>query len=144
LAEQDRSEEVTTQRKIKVHRIRTQPKTLRHFRIGEGLPTPAEITQELEDMRDVLMGRVDPPVSGVLALMEVADAFFARACELEQMILAGVREGRISKATQYQSIRTQEIRSFKELAKSAAELGSRRVTVEQMTQEKERRGMESA
>lgn len=132
------------QRKIKVHRIRTQPKSLRHFKIGEGLPTDKEITRELEDMRDVLMGRTDSPVSGVLALMEVADAFFARACELEQMILAGIREGRLTKSDPRNAIRTQEIRSFKELSKSAAELGSRRVTVEQMTQEKERRGMESA
>lgn len=132
-----------TIKRHRAHEARTS-KRLRTFKIGEGLPEPEEISEELEQMRDILMGREDSPVTGVLALMEVADAFFARACELEQMILAAVREGHITKSSAYQQIRTQEIRSFKELSKSAAELGSRRVTVEQMVQEKERRGMESA
>jgi hypothetical protein len=123
-------------------RKQREHKHLRSFHVGEGLPKSTEITVELEDMRDVLMGRVAPPVGGVLSLMEVADAYFARACELEQMILAAVREGRITKTDPRNSIRTQEIRSFKELAKSAVELGSRRITVEQMTQEQERRGLE--
>lgn len=129
---------------IKRHKHTLPHQTLRSFKIGEGLPTPHEISAELEEMRDVLMGRKPSPVRGILALMEVADAYFARACELEQLILEAVREGHITKSSAYQQIRTQEIRSFKELAKSAAELGSRRVTVEQMLQEKERRGMESA
>ena len=83
-------------------------------------------------------------MTGVLALMEVADAYYARSCELEQLILTATREGHIPKTSKYQQIRTQEIRSFKEMAKSAVELGSRRVTVEQLLQEKERRGLESA
>lgn len=136
---------------VTVRRVKKGPsprplktKKLRYFKLGEGLPHADDITDEMEDMRDVLMGRVDSPVQGPLALMEVADAFFARACEWEQMILAAVREGKITKSDPRNQIRTQEIRSFKELAKSAAELGSRRITVEQMLQEKERRGMESA
>lgn len=134
---------VRTVKRHRAHEARTT-RRLRTFKIGAGLPEPDEITDELEHMRDILMGRYDSPVTGVLALMEVADAYFARACELEQLILAAVREGHITKSDPRNSIRTQEIRSFKELSKSAAELGSRRVTVEQMTQEKERRGMESA
>jgi len=118
-------------------------KKLRAFNVGTGLPSPEAITLELGDMRDVLMGREDPPVGGTLALMEVADAYFARACELEQIILAGQREGFIAKTSPYNQIRTQEIRSFKELAKSAAELGSRRVTAEKMRFDNEMSGRES-
>lgn len=94
-------------------------------------------------MRDVLMGREDSPVVGVLALMEVADAYFARASEMEQAILKGEREGSISRGSALYRFRTQELRSFKEMASAAAALGSRRVTQESLLQERERKGRES-
>lgn len=123
------------------------PKTrVRVFHIGEGLPKPKAIRKEMAEMRDVLMGRVEAPVTGILALMEVADAYFARACEWEQLILAAEAEGRITKGkdSPYHQLRTQEIRSFKELAKGAADLGSRRLTAESLRHEKESRGRESS
>jgi hypothetical protein len=100
----------------------------------------------MAEMRDVLMGRVESPVSGLLALMEVADAYFARACEWEQMILAAEAEDRLPKGkdSPYHQLRTQEIRSFKELTKSSADLGSRRLTAKSLEYERETRGRESA
>lgn len=95
-------------------------------------------------MRDILMGREDSPVTGDLALMEVADAFFARACEMEQIILRGEREGKITRGSALYKFRTQELRSFKELAAAASNLGSRRLTQAVRRDEQERKGRESA
>lgn len=118
---------------------------VRSFKIGEGLPKPDAIRKEMGQMRDVLMGRAEPPMSGILALMEVADAYFARACEWEQLILAAEADGRVPKGkdSRYHSLRTQEIRSFKELAKSACDLGSRRLTAAALRHEQESKGRES-
>ena len=117
---------------------------VRQFRLGEGLPKPEQIREELESMRDVLLGRVDAPINkGVLTLQEISDAYFGRACELEQLILAAQAEGKIPKSSPYHGLRTQEIRSFKELTKSAAELGSRRLTYESLRWEQEKTGRET-
>lgn len=119
---------------------------VREFRLGEGLPTPAAIREEISQMRDVLMGRVDPPIEkGVITLMEVANGYFSRACEMEQLIYEAISEGRLAgpRKTKYNQLRTQEIRSFKELAKGATELGSRRITFENLRHEQETRGLEA-
>jgi hypothetical protein len=100
--------------------------------------------EELQDMTDVLMGRVDPPIdAGYLTLMEVADAYFARASEMTMLIHEAEREGRVSKGSAYTKFRTSELREFKELAKKASELGSRRLTNEQLRYEMEQHGKES-
>lgn len=84
---------------------------------------------ELDTMRDVLMGREPPPIdNGVMTLMEVADAFFARAKEMEQIIHRHEADGVVIKGSKHYRFRTGELRSFIELAKGATELGSRRVT----------------
>lgn len=116
---------------------------LRTFQVGAGLPSVGTLCDELEAMRDVLMGRVDPPVNGVLALLEVADAYFARACEMEQKILKGEREGSIDRKNPMYRFRTGELRSFKEMASRAADLGSRRLTAENIRVGQEQRGRES-
>lgn len=117
---------------------------VRQFRLGQGLPEPSEIRRELRGYRDVLMGREDPPMQkGVMTLMEVAEGYFARACEIEQEILEAQQEGRITKTGEYNTLRTQEIRSYKELFKSATELGSRRLTFENVRMQQEMRGLES-
>lgn len=117
---------------------------VRQFRLGQGLPEPSEIRDELRGYRDVLMGREDPPLQkGVMTLMEVAEGYFARACEIEQEILEAQQEGRITKTGEYNTLRTQEIRSYKELFKSATELGSRRLTFENVRMQQEMRGLES-
>lgn len=83
-------------------------------------------------------------MTGILAMMEVADAYFARACEMEQLILRGEREGTISRGSALYKFRTQELRSFKELAAGASNLGSRRLTEAVRRDEQERKGRESA
>jgi hypothetical protein len=81
-------------------------------------------------MRDVLLGRTPPPVDrGVLTLMEVADAYFARAKEMEMIILRWEADGNVIRGSKTYKFRTGELRSFIELAKGACELGSRRVTL---------------
>lgn len=117
--------------------------SVRHFKLNRGLPTVEAIRSELAGYRDVLLGEVDPPTQkGVMTLMEVAEAYFSRACELEQLILEAQRQGTTVRK-EYQQVRTQEIRSFKEMAKSAAELGSRRITFENLRMQQEQRGRES-
>lgn len=118
--------------------------SVRQFKLGSGLPTPEFIRNELAGYRDVLMGREDPPIDrGVMTLYEVAEGYFSRACEIEQLLLEASSDGLISKESPYHTIRTQEIRSFKEMAKSAADLGSRRVTWENILIQKEVVGRES-
>jgi hypothetical protein len=117
---------------------------IRTFRVGAGLPSVEKIRFEMKQMRDVLLGRVEAPVVGLMAMQEVADAFFGRACEIEQLILEAEAEGFIDKKGEYHSLRTQEIRSFKEMAKSSAELGSRRLTYEKLLFDQETTGRESA
>jgi len=75
------------------------------------------------------MGRKEPPINnGVITLFEVADAYFARAKELEQIIMRAEADGAVLRGSKTYKFRTGELRSFIELAKGAAELGSRRVT----------------
>jgi hypothetical protein len=119
-------------------------KRVREFRMGRGLPSPKEIRKELSQYRDVLMGRVDPPLDrGVGTLMEVANGYFSRACEIEQLILEAKAEGWLPPKKGYETLRTQEIRSFKEMSKGATELGSRRITYEAHRYEQEKRGLDA-
>lgn len=84
-------------------------------------------------MRDVLLGREAPPIdSGLLTLMEVATAYCARAREMEQVIHRMEADGIVTKGSKLYRLRTGELRSFIEMSKSMAELGSRRVTYERM------------
>jgi len=119
---------------------------VRAFQVGEGLKQATELAEELIEMRDVLLGREDIPVGvrgGPLALMEVADAYFGRASEIEQDILRQEREGKIRADSHLSRFRKGELRSFKEMAKAAADLGSRRLTAENLRFEQERLGRES-
>lgn len=120
---------------------------VRSLKLGIGATNAVKLSAELEDMRDVLMGREVVPEGiniGPLALMEVAEAYFGRACEIEQLILKGEREGTITQQSALSRFRKGELRSFKEMAKSAADLGSRRLTAESLRFEQERQGRESA
>lgn len=104
-------------------------KRLRDIQVENGLGPIEDVEQELEGYMDVLMGRVPPPISaGDLTLMEVADAYFARASEIQYHILKAEREGAVFKGHSYYKFRTGELRTFLELTKRAAELGSRRLT----------------
>lgn len=99
----------------------------------DGLPSVDECKDELLEYCDVLLGRVDPPVDhGVMSLLEVADAYHARALEMEMRIHEAERTGNVVKGSDYYRFRTGALRSFIALSKSAAERGSRRLTHEQL------------
>lgn len=101
--------------------------------LGTNLPTPDEIKDELLGYCDVLLGRVSPPVdSPYLGLAEVATAYFARACELDMLIHEEERAGRVVRGTGYYRLRTGALRSFMDMSRKMADLGSRRLTQEQV------------
>jgi hypothetical protein len=82
---------------------------------------------------DCLLGRVEPPIdNGISTLAEVANAYYARAREIEMILLRGELDGHILKGTAPYRFRTGELRSFIELAKNCYELGSRRITAAQI------------
>lgn len=83
-------------------------------------------------MLDVLMGRVEPPVNGKLALMEVAEAYHARASEITMRILRMETDGAVLRGHKLYKFRTGELRTFIDLCSKAIDLGSRRLTEEQM------------
>lgn len=118
---------------------------LRLFHLHEGLPALSSLVAEVHDMWDVLLGRMEPPIPSrnVQALMEVADAYFARASEITAMIQRAEREGRLTRSDQYVKFRTGELRTFLDMAKRAADLGSRRITVRGMEIEAARTGRDS-
>lgn len=117
---------------------------LRAFKLGEGVPSIPQMVLEIQDMIDVLMGRNDPPVElGHMTMMEVADGYFARASELTMDLQRLEREGRIMRGSAHMKFRTGELRTFMEMAKRAADLGSRRLTAAQLQYEMEQFGRES-
>lgn len=117
---------------------------LRAVPLGEGVPPITSMVEELQDMTDVLLGRIEPPIdAGHLTLMEVADAYFARASEMTMLLQKAEREGTITKGSSHYRFRTGELRTFLELARRASELGSRRLTEEQLVWEMQMHGRES-
>lgn len=104
-----------------------------------GLPPEDDIYDELHRYTDVLLGRVESPVaSPYLSLAEVATAYYARALEIDMLIHQGEDERVISKNSQYYRIRTGVLRSFIELSKKMADLGSRRLTQETLLSQQRR------
>ena len=104
--------------------------------VDEGLPSPEEIKEELDGYWEVMFGREPSPVhSPYLDLQEVATAYFARACEIEALILWEEQNNRIPRGHPLYKIRTGYVRSFKEAAKAVVDLGSRRLTQEVLLHE---------
>jgi hypothetical protein len=64
--------------------------------------------------------------------MECAVAYYSRAQELESLIQSGEIDGSIKKNSAYYKVRTGPLRNFLEAAKRHADLGSRRLTQEDM------------
>lgn len=117
---------------------------LRAVPLGEGVPPLNDLVAELDDMTAVLLGREEPPIdAGFLTLYEVADAYYARASEITMLLQRGEREGQILKGSAHYHFRTGELRTFMEMAKRAADLGSRRITYENMVLEATLTGRES-
>jgi hypothetical protein len=97
--------------------------------------------EEVQDMTDVLLGRVEPPINAdVATLMEVADAYFARAMEIIMLIQTAEREGKVTRGSGYAQLRTKELRTFAEIAKRSSDMGSRRITMMQMQLQAEMTG----
>lgn len=98
-----------------------------------GLPNVGDLYEEILEYWDVMFGRKPSPIaSPYLALAEVATAFYARAQEIDSLIHAGEREGDIVRGSPLYKFRTGELRSFIEASRRVAELGSRRLTQEQL------------
>jgi hypothetical protein len=107
--------------------------------VSEGLPPVAQLWEEIQEYMDILMGRIEPPIdSPYLQLMEVATAYYARALEIDALIHHEEREMRVLRGSEYYRFRTGELRSFIELSKRSADLGSRRLTQEQIIAEQRR------
>jgi hypothetical protein len=96
-----------------------------------GLPSADAIKDELLSMANVLLGRVDAPVDhGVMTRMEVALAYYARACELDMLIHEQERVGNIVRGSDHYRVRTGALRTFIEMSKEVVRAGSRNLTHE--------------
>lgn len=101
--------------------------------VGLGLPSVEALWHEIKGYMDVILGRVDAPVlSPYLGLAECSTAYYCRAQEIDALIHAAEREGAVMRGSALYKFRTGELRSFIELSKRASELGSRRLTQEQL------------
>jgi hypothetical protein len=100
--------------------------------LGEGLDHHI-MREELEQMTDVLLGRIDPPIDrGAMTMMECAEAFHARASEMEMQLLEAEAAGHVLRGSRTYKFRTGMLRTFIEMCKRSMDLGSRRVTYEKM------------
>lgn len=99
--------------------------------LGMGVGDLDDLHDELLHYTDVLLGRETPPVdSPYLSLMEIASAYYARALEIEMMIHKLEQEHKVVRGAPLNKFRTGQLRSFIEMAKRLADLGSRRLTQE--------------
>jgi hypothetical protein len=119
------------------HAVKAPPRFSRRLidvEVLEGLPSVEELHDELIGYTDVILGRADPPqdMDSVLDLMEIAGAYYARAKEIEMLIHWEEQNRRVIRGSPYYKLRTGQLRSFIEMAKMMAELGSRRLTQERL------------
>lgn len=116
------------------------PGSVRAFHVGAGFNVQ-EMSAELSEYTDILLGRKPAPIdAGELTLMEVAEAYHARAREMEMEIHDAERQGSVLPKSGAYRFRTGKLRSFIALAKETIDLGSRRVTHAQyMLREREGR-----
>lgn len=76
------------------------------------------------------MGREAPPLNkGVGTLMEVAEAYHARASEISALIQRAESQGHTLRGGAMYKFRTGELRTFLEATKRTIDLGSRRITL---------------
>lgn len=113
---------------------------IRYFHVGAGFNIP-QMSEELSGYVQVLLGREDPPIdTGITTMMEVAEAYHARAKEMEMELLEAEAEGAVTRGSRGYKFRTGKLRKFIELAEKTIDMGSRRVTVAQyMFREREGR-----
>ncbi len=107
--------------------------TLTSVTLGLGIGSVDDLRDELLEYADVLLGRQEPPInSPYLSLAEVATAYYCRAREIEMLIYEAEREGAVLRGMPLYRFRTGALASFIELSKKMADLGSRRLTQEQL------------
>ena len=81
-----------------------------------------------DDMVDVLNGHELADLElGELTLLELATAYFGRACEVEMILHRGEADGSVLRNSSAYRFRTGELRDFKELCKAKMKLGQTRV-----------------
>lgn len=120
---------------------KTTMDTLRGFALPHGLGTITDLETELQDMMDVLLGRLPPPINaGTMTMMEVADAYHARAQEIRILLYRGESEGRFKRGGPAYKFRTGQLAAFIDLVKNVSALGSRRLTMQQVRQQAELTG----
>lgn len=111
--------------------------------LPSGLGNIITLEAELQDMMDVLLGRVPPPYqNGTLTMMEVADAYHARAQEIRILIYRGEQAGKFAKGGPAYRFRTTQLAAFIDLVRNVSALGSRRLTEQQVRQQAELTGRE--
>lgn len=102
--------------------------------VGYDLPDVEELSEEIHTYVDIILGREPAPVDtpAYLGLAEIATAYHCRALEIEMLIHDLERDGTVLRGSPLYRFRTGSLRSFIDLTKRAAELGSRRLTQEQL------------
>lgn len=101
---------------------------VRYFTLGDGYDF-AGMKEELRGYTQVLLGREAPPIDrGILTLMELAEAYHARAKEIEMELLELEAEGAVLRGSRPYKFRTGMLRSFIEMCSKTIDLGSRRMT----------------
>ena len=113
---------------------------LRAIVLGDsGLPSVQGIREEIDEMREVLMGRaLSPHDNGVNSLQETTNAYFSRCAELTLLIQRAEVDGHVSRGSAMNKTRTGELRTFMELCHRATDVGSRRLTLAQLEWEARR------
>jgi hypothetical protein len=104
----------------------------------EGLPDIEELQDELLGYVNIILGRADPPLQldgFYLDLMEVAAVYYARAKEIDMLIHWEEQNRRVIRGSPYYRFRTGQLRSFIDMSKMMADLGSRRLTQERLLNE---------
>lgn len=92
-----------------------------------------DLLDEFMGYANVLLGRDPSPLqSPYLELMEVATAYHSRAREVEMELLTMEQSGVISRGDHLYRFRTGQLASFIEMARKCIDLGSRRLTQEQV------------
>jgi hypothetical protein len=105
--------------------------------VGSSLPPVEELQEEFLGYVDIILGRADPPTDGMpyLDLMEVAAAYYGRAKEVDMLIHWEEQQRHIIRGSPHYKFRTGQLRSFIEMAKMMADLGSRRLTQERLLED---------
>jgi hypothetical protein len=114
------------------------------IKVPYGLLSVKDLEKEIDEMASVLLGHTPPPIdTGISTMMEVAEGYYARCAELTRLILREESNGTIVKGSPYYKLRTGELRLMLELCSRLANLGSRRITADELRFKKTTYGRES-